>query len=359
MDERAVSARRRIATTAQLRGMFRGPSRTLDSMPPTWSRLAEVEPHLIHPELADRAAQLSGVRIALSTNSTEVRGQIDAEPGSTLSLTGPDFARTTQVRFDGSFAFAGLDSNQRTIELWLPHCVPSQLHSIDLSAGATIEAPQPSRFRWVCYGSSISQGNHVRAPHLSWPALASRSLDADLRLLGFAGQALGDTAVAMDIRDSDADLISICLGINTHNAGSSTLRTFWSQVAGFVQTVRERHEDTPLVLISPIASPSREAVPASPRLLPSAVRRRVAVFNDPRVRSVVGPTLTEIRDVVHEIGQDLADRSNGSVTLLDGRELLGPQDHELLVDGLHPGERGSQRMAERFLAHVECTSLTP
>ncbi len=59
------------------------------------------------------------------------------------------------------------------------------------------------------------------------------------------------------IRDLPADLVTLKLGINTH-VGRLSNRTF-GPCAGLVQLIREKHPDIPLVVISPIYSPPREA----------------------------------------------------------------------------------------------------
>lgn len=341
---------------AEVRGLQRGDALPLDGTPTLWRRMPDTPEHLIHPSLAERAAQLSGVRVAFTTDSPWLSGNIEVEPGALVSLTGAGGPRTAAVDVDGRFRFDDLGGQWRTLELWMPHRAASRLRMLTISSDATTGPPAPAGGRWVCYGSSISQGIHVSAPHLTWPSLASRSMDVDLRLLGFASEAHADPVVAADIRDGAAALISICVGINTHTSGSGSLRTFWSNLSGFVETVRERHRDTPLVLISPIASPSRESTPAFPRIMPGVARRGLARISPERVRAAIGPTLSDLRDVVHDVGERVRSESAGPVTVVDGRDLLGPADTDLLLDGLHPGEHGARLIAERFVAHVTATT---
>ena len=335
--------------------MFAGASPRLDALGNLWTRLPDTKQSLVHPELAVRTSQLSGVRVAFTTDSRVISGTLDTEPDVMVSLTGNGWTRWTPVGQDGLFEFTSLSGELQVVEVWLPHAAPSRLRQLSVSVAATASPPPPAGPRWVCYGSSITQGNHVSAPHDIWPTIVCRSMKLDLRSLGFAGQAHLDTVVADDIRNGSADLISICAGINTHNAGTTSLRMFWSQLSHFVETVRKGHPETPIVLISPIASPDREQIPASPRMVPSTFRRGASVLGSSRAASLFGPTLSEIRNVVHEIGDRFAQESDGLLSVLDGRELLDSADASALPDGLHPDTRGNILMAERFERHLVAT----
>ena len=83
----------------------------------------------------------------------------------------------------------------------------------------------------------------------------------DLVNLGFGGSALLDPFVARVIRETPADLISLKIGINLVNTDLMRLRAFVPAVHGFLDSIREGHPDTPLLVISPIACPMHEATP--------------------------------------------------------------------------------------------------
>ena len=63
------------------------------------------------------------------------------------------------------------------------------------------------------------------------------------------------------IRETPADLISLKIGINLVNTDLMRLRAFVPAVHGFLDSIREGHPDTPLLVISPIACPMHEATP--------------------------------------------------------------------------------------------------
>ncbi|MFF4600730.1 hypothetical protein [Amycolatopsis sp. NPDC001319] len=82
-----------------------------------------------------------------------------------------------------------------------------------------------------------------------------------MRCLGFAGQCHLDPVVARFIRDTPAELISVCLGSNVYRHCTFSARSFVPAVTGFLQTVRDGHPDTPLVVMTPIVCPTGEREP--------------------------------------------------------------------------------------------------
>ncbi len=67
------------------------------------------------------------------------------------------------------------------------------------------------------------------------------------------------------------------------------------------------------------------------------------------VPNVLGLSVSGIREAVHEgVQKVLAATGDRNLHLLDGRELLGPDDLDLLVDDLHPGDAGCAHIAARI-----------
>jgi hypothetical protein len=54
------------------------------------------------------------------------------------------------------------------------------------------------------------------------------------------------------IRNADADVISLKVGINLVNTDVMRLRAFGPAVHEFVDTIRDGHPSTPLLVVSPI-----------------------------------------------------------------------------------------------------------
>ncbi|MGH8083136.1 MAG: SGNH/GDSL hydrolase family protein, partial [Lysobacter sp.] len=156
--------------------------------------------------------------------------------------------------------FDVLPEGEKQIDIWLPHNENAWL--LELRANAPVRpVAQQGRKVWVHYGSSISQGSNAVSPTGTWPAVASLRADVGLINLGFGGSALLDPFAARTIRDLAADFISLKIGINLVNLDLMRMRAFGPAVHGFIDTIREGHPTTPLLIVSPILCPIHEDTP--------------------------------------------------------------------------------------------------
>ncbi|WP_448317387.1 GDSL-type esterase/lipase family protein [Streptomyces sp. CO7] len=328
--------------------------------------------------LAQAEAQPSGVRLAFRTRATRV--ELDALPtrrayrgapapadGSydllvdgvlagrsvvpggrvrTVDLT--DGSVEMREGAPGTAVFDGLPARDKDVEIWLPHNEVTEL--IALRTDAPVEpAPDSGRRVWLHHGSSISHGSHATHPTEIWPALAAAAGGVELVNLGFGGGAMLDPFTARAMRDTPADLISVKVGINIVNADAMRLRAFGPAVHGFLDTVREGHPDTPLLVVSPILCPTHEDTPGPlmPDFADGSVRFRAT--GDPAEVPAGRLTLTMIREVLARIVKERA-AEDENLHLLDGLALFGEQEQaELpLPDGIHPSPEGHRRIAENF-----------
>lgn len=345
---------------------------------PAWARAQNTD-----GQLAMAESQPSGVRLAFRTRATAVeldvlptkRVYVGAPPlldgvyellvdgrpvhratatgGNTLTV---DMTAGTFEHRPGPAAtlrFAGLADGVKDVEIWLPHNETTEL--VALRADASVEpVPDPGRRVWLHHGSSISHGSDAAGPTSTWPALAASLAGVELVNLGLGGGALLDPFVARTLRDAPADLISVKIGINLVNADLMRLRAFAPAVHGFLDTVREGHPTTPLLVVSPVLCPIHEDTPGPSVPDLSALgegRIRFAAAGDPAERAAGKLTLGVIRD---ELARIVAQRATEDPHLhyLDGRGLYGEADAvDLpLPDGLHPDAATHRRMGERFAA---------
>ncbi|WP_227488260.1 GDSL-type esterase/lipase family protein [Brachybacterium subflavum] len=272
---------------------------------------------------------------------------IDPAAGATTSSPGP--AHTTRIE---------LEPGTHRVELWLPYSEDILLQSLRAEpdgAGRPLVRPVASSgARWVHHGSSISHGSNAATPLGTWTVRAARAVGADLRNLGFSGNALIDAPVAQVIRDAPADIISLKLGINVVGGDIMRRRALVPALHGFLDTIRQGHPDTPLVLISPLHCGLFEGVPG-----PSAVDPQALAHGEIRFMSTGDPAgiaggqldLPAVREALAEV---CAAREDPHLHPLDGLELYGARDEaELpLPDALHPSPEAHARIAERFVDRV-------
>jgi hypothetical protein len=271
------------------------------------------------------------------------------EGGSTLTV---DPRTGVGSRVDGPTGrvrFAELGADLKDVEIWLPHNETTEL--VALRTDAPVEAaPDRGRRVWLHHGSSISHGSNAASPSGTWPALAATAAGVDLVNLGFSGNALLDPFTARALRDTPADLISVKLGINVVNADLMRLRAFGPAVHGFLDTIREGHPDTPLLVVSPILCPIHEQTPGPgdfdhEALAAGQVRFRAT--GDPAETAAGKLTLEVVRS---ELARIVEQRQDARLHYLDGRELYGEADFAEfpLPDNLHPDPAAHRRIGERF-----------
>lgn len=265
--------------------------------------------------------------------------EIDLNSGEVSLQAGP--AHTTVV--------TGLPVGDNRIEIWLPHNESVEL--LELRADGPIDEDVTALPTWVHHGSSISQGSNAAAPSEIWPAVAARRGHVELRNLGFGGSALVDPFVARVIRDAPADYLSVKLGINVVNSDVMRLRAFVPAIHGFLDTIRDGHPDTPLVLISPLFCGIHEDTPGPGAIdmstLGSGQVRFIATGrSDDQAQGRL--TLNVIRRELQSLVERRAD--DRQLHYLDGTALYGSSDAaELpLPDGLHPDAAAHVRIGERF-----------
>ncbi|MEV4693761.1 SGNH/GDSL hydrolase family protein [Micromonospora echinospora] len=342
---------------------------------PAWARAQNIDPQLMTAE-----AMPSGVRLVFRTRATTVEldvlpmkmvyrgtgprpdgrydlvvdgrlaGQATAGGGKVLTIdlaTGTSGIEPGPV---GTVRFTDLPATDKEVVIWLPQREITEL--VALRTDAPVEpADTGGRRVWLHHGSSISHGSDAESPTGTWPAVAATLAGVELVNLGFSGSALLDPFTARAMRDTPADLISVKIGINVVNSDLMRLRAFGPAVHGFLDTIREGHPRTPLLVVSSILCPIQEDTPG-----PGAVefidgRVRFRATGDPA--DVASGRLT-LRVIRAELARIVASRADADPNLhyLDGLELYGEADYaELpLPDELHPDPAADRRIGERFAA---------
>ena len=276
--------------------------------------------------------------------------QASVAGGNTLNVDMATGASSLTAGSPGVVRFAGLGGQPKDVEIWLPHNELTEL--IALRADAPV-SPLPRGRVWLHHGSSISHGSNAASPATTWPALAATAAGVDLVNLGFSGNALLDPFTARTMRDTPADLISVKLGINVVNADLMRLRAFGPAVHGFLDTIRDGHPDTPLVVVSPLYCPIHEQTPGPGDFDHAALARGEVRF---RATGEPGPGKLTLEVIREELARIVTQRqaSDPRLSYLDGLSLYGPADFAdlPLPDDLHPCPAAHRRIGARFASLV-------
>ncbi|TDD61885.1 lipase [Kribbella antibiotica] len=272
-----------------------------------------------------------------------------ADGGDVITI---DFATGGAEVTQGSSATQRFElaAGSKLVEIWLPHDETTEL--VALRTDAPVEPVPSAGPVWVHHGSSISHGSNATHPTGTWPAIVAAKSGVQLVNLGFSGTALLQPFIARTIRDTPADLISIKLGINLLNSDAMRLRAFGPAVHGFLDTIREGHPTTPLLVISSLLAPIHEDTPGptGPDFAELAEGKLTfAARGNPDEVADGKLTLAVIRT---ELAKIVAQRAAEDPNLhyLDGLDLYGEPDtaaHPLL-DNLHPDADTHRLIADRF-----------
>ena len=247
--------------------------------------------------------------------------------------------------------FDDLPSADKRVEIWLPYNEITELGGLRANA-PIIPSTDKARPVWVHHGSSISHGSNAASPTGTWPAIAASLAGVDLVNMGFGGNSLLDPFTARSIRDLPADVISVKIGINLVNADLMRLRAFGPAVHGFLDTIRDGHPDTPLLVVSSIYCPIHETTPGPGMFDLDALANgetKFVALGKPEETRAGKLILSIIREHLKAIVEQRLS-GDANIRYLDGLQLYGPLDNERLPlpDRLHPDAETHRLIGNRF-----------
>lgn len=278
--------------------------------------------------LTGHAATPAGVTVSLLSDTGAVRLRVDAldqERSFDCVVDGKLVQTVVLPPNEQIVLFSGLQRERKRLDIYLPQTAAVTMMELSIEAAASWQPVTDDRPRWLCYGSSITQCATAASPAQTWPAIAAREQQLQLTCLGYRGNCHLEPMVARMIRDRPADFISLCIGINVYGSNSYTIRTFRAMVIGFLEIIRERHTDIPIVVISPIISPPRE-----------------------ETANTAGLTLELIRQEIEAALHSLRQLGAGNLYYLHGLQFFGREYAAYLPDELHPDAEGYRMMGSRF-----------
>ncbi|WP_157987623.1 GDSL-type esterase/lipase family protein [Jiangella endophytica] len=301
-----------------------------------WRLLPEEERYAYAEPLYDKARMAAGVRLSavIHGGTLEIELETGEGPCAPVDILADGELLTRHPVAGPTNVIADLPRRRSEVDVWLPHHGTVTVAAAGVVGAAAVEPPPRAGTRWITYGSSITQCAASDGPSETWPALVARELGWDLTCMGFGGNCHLDPAAARTIESLDADVISLCLGINIYGRATYGARTLPGQIAELLRRVRLAHPTADIVVSSPIHSPRRETSPNPVQL-----------------------TLRDIREMVHTVGGDLRAHGDTRLHVLDGLALIGEQDAHLLHDGLHPDADGYRQMAARTAHYLRLRGL--
>lgn len=188
---------------------------------------------------------------------------------------------------------------------------------IGLEMEAEVEAPPAftQQGKIVVYGTSITQGGCVGRPGMAYTNILSRYLDIQFVNLGFSGNGRGEPALAHLITQIPQTRL-IILDYEA-NAGQSMRET-----------------------LGPFVDVLRESFPRVPVLIMSKIRYSMA-----RDGSAHYQEWMKLKEFQKELVSSRRSAGDEHIYFLDGAGVLGEDYDECTVDGVHPNDLGSMKIA--------------
>ena len=196
---------------------------------------------------------------------------------------------------------------------------------IGLENGAKLEAPPSFKLhgKFVIYGTSITQGGCVSRPGMAYSNILSRKLDVQFVNLGFSGNGRGEPELAHLINEiTGTSFIILDYEANANETIVNTL-------GPFIEILREKHPIVPILLVSKIR------------------------YASATTGSQAYESLMRLRDFQKQLVETRKNAGDKYIYFLDGSEILGEDYDECTVDGVHPTDLGSLRIAGAIQSAVE------
>jgi lysophospholipase L1-like esterase len=221
--------------------------------------------------------------------------------------------------------FAAQPRREREIVLYLSLYKPVKVLGIGLEKQAKLKPARAFALARpvVFYGTSITQGGCASRSGMSYQAILGRTLNIDFVNLGFSGNGMGEPEVARAVAEIDASCFVLDFAQNNR-----TVESLAQAYAPFIETLRGKHPQTPILAITPIYA-AREA------------------GADPGKNE-----LQKMRDHIRQVVSRRIAEGDRNLQLVEGTDLLGPAQGDGLVDGTHPNDLGFQWMAEGLAARL-------
>jgi lysophospholipase L1-like esterase len=231
--------------------------------------------------------------------------------------------RPTLVERNVGVLIRDLEPIEREFRVYLPLYNGLEKLEIGVPSGATFKPAPPAAASKpvVFYGTSITQGGCASRPGMAYPAIVGRMLNLPTVNLGFSGNGKTEPELANLLAELDPAAYVLDSLANLETAQVD------ERLPSFVETLREKHPTTPIVLL--------ESVPYPDKTLVAKRNTRFIGSND----------------IVRRIYNERREKGDRRIYYVPSHSFLG-LDGEGTVDGVHPTDLGFQRMADSLALHL-------
>ena len=278
----------------------------------------------------------AGLAISFTTNSPVIKAKWTVPDNYQL----PNLTRLAQkgldlyIKRDGKWQFAGvgmpggvttervivdnMGTEEKECLLYLPLYDELKSLEIGVSSDAHIhkgENPFKEKISIVFF--CVLQGASASRPGMAYPARLSRSSGSITINLGLSGNGKMEKEVAGMLANIDADAFILdCIP-------NPSPKEITERAVGFVMTLREKHPDTPIIIIQTLI-------------------RETGNFNQKARENV-----KQQNEAIAEQVEVLRKKGVKNLYFIKEDRFLGT-DHEGTIDGTHPNDLGFDRMLKKY-----------
>lgn len=307
----------------------------IENAPQLW-RLPKYMMDRVPPVVASRARCPSGGRIRFTSNTSQLHIRMRAAGAERRSAD--IIWRGLDLFVDGTYwrsisagesmqdhtLFTGSHGRSKNITVYLPVYDEIEIMAIAVDGDARI-GPAPAFAQplpLVLYGSSVVHGSGAGRPSVTYPALVGQRANLDFINLGFGGAGRAEPVVVDLVRQCRA----CCYVLDLGKSYDFQPREIYLEMLG---RIRAAHPTTPIISITPIYS-SWE------------------LYCDSAFRTVSEHTRAVIAEATR-----IFQRQDNNLHLIEGPDLIGPDDMIAFYEGVHPNVLGNLRIAEALTTVLE------
>jgi hypothetical protein len=219
--------------------------------------------------------------------------------------------------------FGGQPRRMRSITIYAPLMATCSIEAVGVSSDSQFERPRPYRLDKpvVYYGTSITNGFFAAHGGVTYEAQLGRRLNLDYVVVGNIAKP-GDLRMASVLAEVDA-----CAYVLDYTHNMTSVKLLHDTFRTMIETLRSKRPDTPIICITPIYWAGVEN-PSVPTAQPEDEQEE------------------RKREVVRAAVRDCRDKGDKQVFLVEGYDLLGPDQADGITDGGHPNTLGFYWMSQ-------------